>query len=129
MLKDIYTSLSIDTDRYHLKLKSKWERCKYFLQKWKQTLKQVTCTLLPLNGEWDKGADIFKEPCRPVSHKLYACIRLLKLKNENMSGMFVCVDKTGMSLVVQFLSLHACVCVCVCKVSSVVSNSVQRYGL
>ena len=30
-----------------------------------------------------------------------------------MSGMFVCVDKTGMSPVVQFLSLHACVCVCV----------------
>ena len=53
----------------------------------------------------------------------------VETKNENMSGMFVCVDKTGMSPVVQFLSLHACVCVCVCKVSSVVSNSVQRYGL
>lgn len=49
----------------------------------------------------------------------------VETKNENMSGMFVCVGKTGLSPVVQFLSLHACVC----KVASVVSNSVQRYGL
>ena len=51
----------------------------------------------------------------------------VETKNENMSGMFVCVGKTGLSPVVQFLSLHACVCVC--KVASVVSNSVQRYVL
>lgn len=44
-----------------------------------------TCSLLPVNGNWDKGtkkiADIFKKSYRPVSvNKLHACISLSKLK-------------------------------------------------